>query len=114
MIHLVLREALMFDDYVYLYSYVTLTYASLFFYFLTFLMNPGFVDPMPQNETDINLNIELKSIMVKIKSRFCETCELEQPLRSRHCESCDRCVNKFDHHWYELAAFATKVFSNNN
>ncbi|KAK3705143.1 hypothetical protein RRG08_005531 [Elysia crispata] len=38
-----------------------------------------------------------------VKYRFCDFCEITQPMRAKHCEDCNRCVRKFDHHcpWLE-------------
>jgi hypothetical protein len=35
-----------------------------------------------------------------IPLRWCEDCELLQPLRTRHCDKCGVCVRKFDHHCF--------------
>ncbi|CUG57965.1 membrane-associated protein, putative [Bodo saltans] len=32
--------------------------------------------------------------------RWCDDCELWQPLRTRHCDKCGVCVRKFDHHCF--------------
>jgi len=32
--------------------------------------------------------------------RFCDYCQLYQPLRSKHCKSCERCIARYDHHCF--------------
>lgn len=69
------------------------------FYFLTCLIDPGYVTVSDKEEgktTNIDSNSDLKL-------RYCQVCELEQPIRSRHCSECHRCIKKFDHHcpWFE-------------
>lgn len=94
-----LRKALIMKDYVPVALFASLTYASILFYFLTCLVDPGYVqagDKDVESDAKTNTNSELRL-------RYCEECELEQPLRSRHCIECQRCIKKFDHHcpWLE-------------
>ncbi|RNA23020.1 putative palmitoyltransferase ZDHHC12 [Brachionus plicatilis] len=94
-----LRDALIQRDYVYLFCFVSLTYSSLLFFFLTCFKNPGYVE---KQQVECRRNFQNDGLP-NIKLRFCTYCHLEQPIRSRHCEECRRCVNKFDHHcpWLE-------------
>ena len=32
--------------------------------------------------------------------RFCQLCEIVQPLRTKHCKECEACVAKYDHHCF--------------
>lgn len=91
-----LHKALLMEHYAYVSLYVALAYASIMFYFLTCLSNPGYVslDHETIDKPDTNSELTL---------RYCQTCEVEQPIRSRHCEECQRCIKKFDHHCPWLA-----------
>ncbi|XP_061170239.1 palmitoyltransferase ZDHHC12-B-like [Saccostrea echinata] len=35
---------------------------------------------------------------LKQRFRYCDYCEIEQPMRTKHCEDCKKCVRKHDHH----------------
>lgn len=35
---------------------------------------------------------------LKQRFRYCDYCEIEQPMRAKHCEDCKQCVRKHDHH----------------
>lgn len=94
-----LRKALILKDYVPVALFAALTYASILFYFLTCLVDPGYVKAVDRDiESDAKTNTNSE-----LKLRYCEECQLEQPIRSRHCNECQRCIKKFDHHcpWLE-------------
>lgn len=96
-----LHKALLMKDYLYASLYVALTYSSIMFYFLTCLIDPGYVTTSEAvNDAESNNSKETNST---VKLRYCNTCNLRQPIRSRHCEECKRCIKKFDHHcpWLE-------------
>lgn len=116
------------EDLVYGCSYILLVLASLICYYVTCLKNPGYlgpkhskltskVDPEDHGDTDEDVSdttpmmqesdssglIEqsvnegrLKAL--KQRFRYCDYCEVEQPMRSKHCEDCKQCVRKHDHH----------------
>ena len=66
---------------------------------VTWASNPGFVD-IPQ-QTDDGQPMEAPATSPEgIELRWCDECELWQPLRSKHCDKCDRCVRKYDHHCF--------------
>ncbi|CAM9703041.1 unnamed protein product [Ectocarpus sp. 12 AP-2014] len=96
-------------------------------FFLTWVSNPGFVDPTDpkvssafhrrvgvltgkkadhDQDSDDDLDVEdptsslmrLESGAGSVSSSACYTCAIERPLRSRHCRNCRRCVRAFDHH----------------
>jgi len=35
---------------------------------------------------------------IKVKMRWCQTCNIWRPPRASHCNDCDQCVEVFDHH----------------
>ncbi|CAN0457929.1 unnamed protein product [Ascophyllum nodosum] len=96
-------------------------------FFLTWMSNPGFVDPrdpkvseaflrrvqilsgrssgsgeVPRSDIDSDDPMEnlltLESGLGSVTNSACYTCSIERPLRSRHCRNCRRCVRAFDHH----------------
>ena len=36
--------------------------------------------------------------MLFIESKYCNVCQIDQPVRTKHCKSCNLCVATFDHH----------------
>eukprot|EP00640_Fibrocapsa_japonica_P000671 CAMPEP_0113953022 /NCGR_PEP_ID=MMETSP1339-20121228/90752_1 /TAXON_ID=94617 /ORGANISM="Fibrocapsa japonica" /LENGTH=582 /DNA_ID=CAMNT_0000961717 /DNA_START=126 /DNA_END=1874 /DNA_ORIENTATION=- /assembly_acc=CAM_ASM_000762 len=90
----------------------TLSFAITWaFFFLTYLSNPGYVDP--KKETHLTASYEERLDMLgsldleadeaqlspvrKMRS-LCHTCHIERPLRAKHCRVCRKCVKVFDHH----------------
>ena len=67
--------------------------ATLVFYYLS-MMNPGYVEPIPN----------FTSLLVKlIENNYhldyvCIPCGTLRPEEADHCNFCNRCVQKFDHH----------------
>lgn len=97
-----LNEALVDKNYPYLVIYILLTYLSILFYFMTCMMNPGYVRTDVESKFSVDSNTT-KVISSQVRLRYCDYCKIDQPLRSRHCEECKRCISKFDHHcpWLE-------------
>ncbi|CAH1785800.1 unnamed protein product [Owenia fusiformis] len=92
--------------------YVILLLTSLTFYHIACAVDPGYVPDTykviannddSDDEDDLNDDDSEHGKMVKTKPRYCDYCEIDQPMRSRHCEDCGHCVRKFDHHcpWLE-------------
>jgi len=95
------------SNYGFCLAYAALVYLSLFFYFLTCYMDPGYVpykriprwtgaveSTSDEDENDLEQPIPTN----KNHLRKCLLCNIEQPLRSHHCDFCNRCVLKYDHH----------------
>lgn len=97
-----LHNELLSQNYIKSALFVAFTYASIMFYFLTCLIDPGYVTATDK-EDGAGININKIDSNSDLKLRYCEVCDLEQPIRSRHCAECHRCIKKFDHHcpWLE-------------
>lgn len=96
-----LHRAILLKNYIHVSLFVAMTYSSILFYLLTCLVNPGYVEP---NDKDCENSSDTKNgTNSEVRLRFCDICEVKQPIRSRHCEECQRCIKKFDHHcpWLE-------------
>lgn len=89
-----LHKELLMQNYVKVSLFVAITYSSIMFYLLTCLTDPGYVEPS-DNDCESNSKPDGNS---ELRLRYCDTCQLVQPIRSRHCEECQRCIKKFDHH----------------
>ncbi|XP_060066115.1 palmitoyltransferase ZDHHC12-B-like [Ylistrum balloti] len=120
-----LQHALLeFADPLYGISYVVLLVFSLIMYFTACLMDPGYVPvtiykksgvtrpPKDDSDEDVDPETEDHTPMLRTATgeidteklyRYCDYCEIEQPMRSKHCEDCNKCVRKYDHHcpWLE-------------
>lgn len=94
-----LHKSLLLKHYAYVSAYIFLVYSSILFYFLTCLTDSHYVKPSSE-DCESNKKISTNST---VKLRYCDICNLEQPIRARHCDECQRCIKKFDHHcpWLE-------------
>ncbi|XP_043325701.1 palmitoyltransferase ZDHHC12 isoform X1 [Cervus elaphus] len=83
-------------------TFLLLVLGSLLLYLTVSLMDPGYVNVLPQPQEEAK---EEQTAMVPqaIPLRRCGYCMVLQPLRARHCRECRRCVRRYDHHcpWME-------------
>jgi len=100
-----LNYAIHTSNYLYCFLYGSLVYVSLFFYFLTCYMNPGYVPSnkihgsiLTTDESEDDENDKELPTSDTVQLRKCSHCNILQPLRSHHCDYCHRCVRKYDHH----------------
>lgn len=70
-----LRKALILKDYVPVALFASLTYASILFYFLTCLVDPGFVKAAA--DRDVESDATKTSTNSEVRLRYCEECQLE-------------------------------------
>lgn len=113
-----LREALIdLEDPVYGITYVLLVVLSLSLYYTACFVEPGYVQKTKGNlktsttseyedSSSDDYREEEEGAMIKEKKklyRYCDYCEIEQPMRSKHCDDCKKCIRKYDHHcpWLE-------------
>ncbi|KAK3607132.1 hypothetical protein CHS0354_036074 [Potamilus streckersoni] len=113
------------DDPLYGILYFLVLILSLVMYYTACLTDPGYIlmthakkrngiqaisneqeDSCPSEDEveDTSLNADCEEPLDKgSKYRYCDFCEIQQPMRSKHCEDCKRCVRKYDHHcpWLE-------------
>lgn len=91
-----LQKALFKRDISYIGAFLGLFGISLFLYYTTSFMDPGFVRTSYQKIIYEDQSVDANFTALPL--RFCGFCGKDQPLRGRHCEECHRCVHKFDHH----------------
>lgn len=68
----------------------TLTGLSAVFFFISYLMNPGYLIP------EIDFIKLLESF--ETFDDLCPDCLVIRTPESRHCSVCNKCVDRFDHH----------------
>lgn len=103
-----LQAAITSGDILYCLSFFTTVIFSLTMYYISCLMDPGYVAIPTSIHNNNNVNSDEEdgpvhdemSLMPdeRVALRECGFCGCMQPLRARHCEDCDRCIRKFDHH----------------
>lgn len=72
-----LRKALILKDYVPVALFASLTYASILFYFLTCLVDPGFVKATSAADRDVESDAAKTNTNSEVRLRYCEECQLE-------------------------------------
>ncbi|XP_071821085.1 palmitoyltransferase ZDHHC12-like [Apostichopus japonicus] len=122
-----LNHAYQKGQWLYLSAYLLLLILTSIFYFISCLLDPGYL-PKQQYQVrkrtislssssessdededeasrgeDARMLRKSKRSPTAVKLRKCPICKIEQPVRTKHCEDCQRCVRKYDHHcpWLE-------------
>lgn len=71
-----------------------------FCYFLVYRSDPGLLTATGEKPPSV---IQAPRNADGVPLRWCDICELWQPLRAKHCDKCSRCVRKYDHHCFWVA-----------
>uniref|UniRef100_UPI00398EB0E4 palmitoyltransferase ZDHHC12-A n=1 Tax=Pristiophorus japonicus TaxID=55135 RepID=UPI00398EB0E4 len=93
-------------------TFLLLVLCSMLLYFITSLMDPGYVTFDDELKTRVARSNQgagdEKEQMIPVvqkaqRLRRCGYCMVQQPMRSKHCQSCQHCVRRYDHHcpWIE-------------
>ncbi|XP_067826057.1 palmitoyltransferase ZDHHC12-A [Heptranchias perlo] len=93
-------------------TFLLLVLCSTLLYFITSLMDPGYVTSDDERKTQVGGTNQgagdEKEQMIPViqkaqRLRRCGYCMVQQPMRSKHCQSCQHCVRRYDHHcpWIE-------------
>mmetsp|Transcript_148082 Transcript_148082/g.258819 ORF Transcript_148082/g.258819 Transcript_148082/m.258819 type:complete len:315 (-) Transcript_148082:775-1719(-) len=80
---------------------ILLAILCIIFLIITALTDPGIIPKGNlQGEQLKGFPNEVEEIVngVKVKRRWCQTCQILRPLRASHCPYCDNCVKRYDHH----------------
>jgi len=57
---------------------------------------PEYEDPPGKKKPPAYKKIVVNNVKMKVK--FCDTCNIYRPPRATHCSICNNCVDRFDHH----------------
>lgn len=49
-------------------------------------------------EEEVEEEEEDSQVQLFVELKYCNVCQIEQPVRTKHCKSCNLCVATFDHH----------------
>ena len=83
-----------FNNTLFSYSYIIISFIIFFLHFLLYLSNPGI---MKNNEYTDLLDIVEKGEEVE---NFCPFCLVKNKYKSNHCLICEKCFEEFDHHFF--------------